>query len=200
MLARILFYFYNQDFLKVDSVSDFLSLCYYGLAFDTTAILYINLLFILFSILPFWKNTFKGYQKFLFYLYFSTNLVAYSFNFVDFIYYKYTQSRTTISALDVVRHENNLSTLFLGFINEYWHVFVLFFVVAFAWIYLYKKVKVTPRIPTKKVHYFGFSIIGFLVVAAMIIGGIRGGDFSKSTRPINLVDASKHVKKWFMLI
>lgn len=195
MIARILFYFYNQNFLKVDSVSDFLSLSYYGLAFDTTAILYINLLFILFSILPFWKNTFKGYQKFLFYLYFSTNLFAYSFNFVDFIYYKYTQSRTTSAALDVVKHETNLPTLFMSFIVDYWHVFVLFFVVAFVWIYLYKKVKIAAVIPSKKVHYFGFSILGFLVVAAMIIGGIRGGDFSKSTRPINLVDASKHVKK-----
>lgn len=29
----------------------------------------------------------------------------------------------------------------------------------------------------------------------MIIGGIRGGDFKKSTRPINLLDASRHVKK-----
>lgn len=195
MIARILFYFYNQNFLKVDSLSDFLSLCYYGLAFDTTAILYVNLLFILFSVLPFWKNTFKGYQTFLLYLYFATNLFAYSFNFVDFIYYKYTQSRSTVAALDVVKHETNLGTLFLSFLIDYWHVFVLFFGIAFLWIYLYKKVKVKTVIPNKRVHYFGFSIIGFLVVAAMIIGGIRGGDFSKSTRPINLVDASKHVKK-----
>lgn len=195
MIARILFYFYNQNFLKVDSVSDFLSLCYYGLAFDTTAILYVNLLFILFSILPFWKNTFKGYQTFLFYLYFATNLFAYSFNFVDFIYYKYTQSRSTIAALDVVKHETNLGTLFLSFIIDYWHVFALFFAIAFLWVYLYKRVKIVTVIPNKKLHYFGFSIIVFLVVAAMIIGGIRGGDFSKSTRPINLVDASKHVKK-----
>ncbi len=194
MIARILFYFYNQNFLKVDSLSDFLSLCYYGLAFDTTAILYVNLLFILFSVLPFWKNTFKGYQTFLLYLYFATNLFAYSFNFVDFIYYKYTQSRSTVAALDVVKHETNLGTLFLSFLIDYWHVFVLFFGIAFLWIYLYKKVKVKTVIPNKRVHYFGFSIIGFLVVAAMIIGGIRGGDFSKSTRPINLVDASKHVK------
>ena len=91
-LTRVLFYIYNIDLLKVDSVSDFLSLCYYGLAFDTTAILYVNLLFILFTIFPFLKNTTAGYQKFLFYLYFIPNLVAYGTNFIDFIYYKYTLS------------------------------------------------------------------------------------------------------------
>jgi phosphoglycerol transferase MdoB-like AlkP superfamily enzyme len=195
MIARVLFYFYNQNFLKVDSVNDFLALSYYGLAFDTTAILYINLLFILFSILPFWKNTSQSYQRYLFYLYFATNLLAYSFNFVDFIYYKYTQSRTTVAALDVVKHETNMTTLFSSFLVDYWDVFLLFFVMSFLWINLYKKVKVVTNVPAKKVHYFGFSLVGFLLVAAMIIGGIRGGDFSKSTRPINLVDASKHVKK-----
>jgi hypothetical protein len=41
--------------------------------------------------------------------------------------------------------------------------------------------------------YFGFSVVGFFTVL-LVIGGIRGGDFKKSTRPINLLDASRHVK------
>jgi phosphoglycerol transferase MdoB-like AlkP superfamily enzyme len=192
--SRILFYVYNIDLLKVDSISDLLSLCYYGLAFDTTAILYVNLLFIVFSVLPFFKNTTIGYQKFLFYLYFSTNLLAYATNFIDFIYYKYTFARTTIVALNVLEHETNKSTLFFSFLTDYWYIFVLFVLLAIFWIYLYKRVEVQVLRPAKKLHYFGFSTIGFLLVALLIIGGIRGGDFSKSTRPINLLDASRHVK------
>jgi phosphoglycerol transferase MdoB-like AlkP superfamily enzyme len=63
-----------------------------------------------------------------------------------------------------------------------------------VWIYLYKKVTVKQFIPSKKIPYIGFSILGFLFVVALTIGGIRGGDFKKSTRPINLLDASRHVK------
>lgn len=192
--ARVLFYIYNFQLLKVDSISDFLSLCYYGLAFDTTAILYANLLFIVFSVLPIFKNTNRGYQKFLFYLYFSMNLLAYATNFIDFIYYKFTFARTTIVALNVLEHETNKTVLFFSFLVEYWHVFVLFLLFSALWVYLYKKVTVLAFEPTKKVAYFGFSTIGFLFVALMIIGGIRGGDFKKSTRPINLLDASRHVK------
>ena len=48
-IARILFYTFNSELLKQDSFSDFIALCYYGLAFDTTAILYVNLLFIVFG-------------------------------------------------------------------------------------------------------------------------------------------------------
>lgn len=193
-ISRILFYVYNMNLLKVDSVMDFLSLCYYGLAFDTTAILYVNLLFIVCSILPFFKNTSVGYQKFLFYLYFSTNFVAYATNFIDFIYYKYTFARTTIVALNVLEHETNKTTLFLSFLVNYWHVFILFILTDILWIFLYKRVDVKIYQPAKKLHYFGFSTLGFLLITAFIIGGIRGGDFKKSTRPINILDASRHVK------
>ena len=193
-IARILFFAFNSDLLKVDSIADFLSLCYYGLAFDTTAILYVNLLFILFSILPFYKNTNAGYQKFLFYLYFGTNLVAYSTNFIDFIYYKYTYARTTIVALNVIEHETNKTKLFLSFMVDYWYVLALFILFSALWVLLYKRVQVKPLLPTKKLQYFGFSILNFLITATLIIGGIRGGDFKKSTRPINLLDASRHVK------
>ncbi len=192
--ARILFYIYNFNLLKVDSISDFMSLCYYGLAFDTTAILYANLLFIVCSVLPIFKNTNFGYQKFLFYLYFSMNLLAYATNFIDFIYYKFTFARTTIVALNVLEHETNKTVLFFNFLIEYWHVFLLFLLFSALWIYLYKKVTVIAFQPTKKIAYFGFSTVGFLFVILMTIGGIRGGDFNKSTRPINILDASKHVK------
>ena len=193
-IARILFYAFNSSLLKVDSVLDFLSLCYYGLAFDTTAILYVNILFIVCSVLPFKKNATAGYQKFLIWLYFVTNLAAYATNFIDFIYYRFTYARTTIVALGVVEHETNKATLFLSFLLDFWYVFVLFIACAAFWVYLYRKVKTEMFVPTKKLPYYGFSVVAFLFTAAIIIGGIRGGDFKKATRPINILDASRHVK------
>ena len=193
-IARVLFYLFNAELLKVNSISDFLSLSYYGLAFDTTAILYVNVLFIVFSILPFIRNTAPGYQKGLFYLYFITNLAAYATNFIDFIYYQFTYARTTVVALNVIEHETNKSTLFLSFLVDYWYVLILFILFSFLWIILYRKVRVELAHPPKKLHYFGFSTVGFLLVSILIIGGVRGGDFKKSTRPINLLDASRHVK------
>ena len=66
-IARILFYTYNYDILDVNSVTEFLQISYHGLVFDTTAILYVNGLFILLSTLPFFINTKPKYQKGLFY-------------------------------------------------------------------------------------------------------------------------------------
>jgi phosphoglycerol transferase MdoB-like AlkP superfamily enzyme len=192
MIARILFFLYNSKLVKVDSLSEFVALCYHGIAFDTTTIIYINSLFIILSVLPIVINTKKGFQKFLFYLYFATNLIVYSANFIDFIYYKYTFNRSTKASLDTLQNESNKGSLFFNFLINYWHVFALFFLIAFLWIYLYKKVKVTVVEPKVSWRYFGTSLFGFLFIATLCIGGIRG-DFRKSTRPINMLDASRFV-------
>lgn len=192
MVARILFFIYNINLVKIDSVTDFIILSYHGLAFDTTTILYINSLFIILSVFPLIVNAKKGFQKFLFYLYFSTNLLAFTTNFIDFIYYKYTFNRSTRASLDTLENESNKTRLFFNFLIEYWHVFLLFFLCAYLWIYLYKKVKIQHHIPNVSVKYFTASTLSFLLLTSMCIGGIRG-DFSKSTRPINLLDASRYV-------
>ena len=56
-IARFLFWFFNKDLIKIDSVSDYLSISFHGFAFDTTAILYVNALFILLSLVPIVINT-----------------------------------------------------------------------------------------------------------------------------------------------
>src|SRR5690606_28890447 len=148
------------------------------------------------SLLPLRLTVSSWYQKLLFYVYFVTNLIGYAFNYVDFIYYKFNFARTTLSVLEVVENEDNKTAMFFRFMVSYWHVYLLFVLVSMLWIYLYKRVKMKPsahRLST--VTYYMSSLIGFVVIATLIVGGIRGGDFKKSTRPINLVDASKHVKK-----
>lgn len=190
-IARVLFFVYNSSLIKIDGVFDFFRLSYHGLAFDTTSILYINGLFILFSILPLVINAKKGYQTFLFYLYFVTNLLAYAFNFVDFIYYRFIFGRSTKASLESLENESNKAALFFNFLTNYWHVFLLFFVTAFIWIKLYKKVKITST-EKPSIKYFAASIACFFLIVALCVGGIRG-DFKKSTRPINLLDASRYV-------
>ena len=57
-------------------------------------------------------------KKFLLYFYFVTNLIAYSLNFIDFIYYKYNYSRTTITVIDVLKDESNVSGMLFNSIEE----------------------------------------------------------------------------------
>lgn len=191
-ITRLLFFIYNSSLLKVESIYEFFRLYFHGLAFDTTAILYSNGLFILLSVFPTGFNTKKGYQTFLFYVYFICNFLVWSTNFIDLIYYRFIFSRTTFAVFDSLEHESNIMTLFGNFLINYWHVFVLLITFSVLWVYLYKKVKVKPE-PTKlNIKYFAISTVVFFGTVVLAIGGIRG-DFKKSTRPINLLDANRHV-------
>ena len=191
-IARLLFWFFNKDLIKIDSFSDYASIAYHGTAFDTTAILYVNSLFILLSLIPIVINTKKTYQKILFWIYFITNGIAYSMNFGDFVYYKFSQTRLTSAALQVAHNENNILKVFGISLVEHPFVAIWFVILMTLWIFLYKKVKITERKPEKLVPYFILSILSLCGITVLIVGGIRG-DFKHSTRPINMVDANKFV-------
>lgn len=192
-IARFLFWFFNRNIISVDNLSDYLSLAYHGTAFDTTAILYVNSLFILLSLLPLFINTKKGYQSFLMGLYFVTNGIFYSPNFGDMIYYRFSQARLTMAASEVAKHENNLLKVFGYSVIQNPMVIISFIVLMALWMYLYKKVKINERKPQKPIPYIIWSILVLCGVTTLVVGGIRG-DFKHSTRPINLVDANRHVK------
>src|SRR5690606_25060760 len=191
-ISRLLFVAFNNDLLQVESFGQLLKLCFYGLRFDNTIIIYTNSVFILLSLLPIKKITEKPFQKFLFYLYFITNSIATAFNFVDFIYYRFTFTRSTINITESIENESNKMILFFNFFVNYWCVFLLFFVAIFVWIKLYKLIKVQPKTYTKNIVYYVSSMFVFLGIIPFCIAGIRV-DFDHSTRPINIVDASNNV-------
>ena len=193
-IARVLFYIYNDHIIIVESFEEFFKLCLIGLTFDTSAILYTNALFILISLLPIKSNSSIPFQKGMFFLYFSSNIIAYSTNFFDFIYYEFSQSRLTTTVFDIVENETNKMDLMGSFIIDYWHVFVLFFVLVFAWIYLYNKIEFKVSSHLNKYNYYGYSIIWFLFIVFVCVIGMRGG-IGNATRPINMVDAHRFVKK-----
>ena len=192
-IARVLFYFYNSNIIIIDSLSEFINLCLIGLTFDTSAILYTNAFFIIISLLPIKNNAKPIFQKGMFFLYFSTNILAYVTNYIDFIYYKFSQSRLTTTVFDLIENETNKSDLMSSFIVDYWHVFMLFIFSTFIWVYLYKKIEFKKSSLKAPPSYYFFSILWFLFIIFVCVIGMRGG-IGNATRPINMVDAHRFVK------
>ncbi|MDR2205372.1 MAG: sulfatase-like hydrolase/transferase [Flavobacteriaceae bacterium] len=192
-IARLLFWFFNKDLIEIDGISEYFRIAFHGTQFDTTAILYVNSLFIVLSLIPIVINTKKYYQKILFWLYFITNGITYAMNFGDFIYFRFSQSRLTTAVFHVAEHENNLGKVFWVSVFQHPFVPVWFIVLMGFWIFLYKKVKIKERKPVKLIPYFVLSILTFCAAIALSIIGIRGG-VEHSSRPVNLVDANRHVK------
>jgi phosphoglycerol transferase MdoB-like AlkP superfamily enzyme len=130
----------------------------------------------------------------MFVLYFSTNITAYVTNYVDFIYYKFSQSRLTTTVFDLLENETNKLDLMSSFIVDYWHVFLIFIISVLLWIYLYNSITFKSNESPKNFKYYGFSLFWSLMIIFISIVGMRGG-LGNATRPINMVDAHRFVKK-----
>ena len=178
----------------IESVEEFFYLCYIGLTFDTSAILYSNVLFILISLIPFKNYSSESFQKKMMILYFTTNLITYSTNFFDFIYYRFSQSRLTTRVFDILENETNKMSLAGSFIYNYWHVFIFFFIMVFLWINLYRKINLKKYTPKYSFKFISFSTITSFMIIFLCVVGMRGG-LGNATRPINMVDAHRFVKK-----
>ena len=171
-IARVLFILYNHDLVAVNSLAEALKLCWYGMLFDNTAIMYVNLLFILLSIIPALFNTQKSYQRVLFYIYLITNTLAYATSFIDLIFYRFTHGRMTLETFDMIKNEENGEGLLARFFVEYWSTFLLFILAIWLWRFLFlkKSVKSIAVKQYKRSTYFIASSITMpLIIGLMVI-------------------------------
>ncbi|MEQ8425260.1 MAG: hypothetical protein RIA63_11160, partial [Cyclobacteriaceae bacterium] len=96
-ICRISFYLFNIAFFPDMTFVRMWTILLGGLKFDLSAILYINSLFILLTIIPFKFRFRPTYQKVLSYLFLVTNGIGLAMNTADNVYYKFTLRRTTVT-------------------------------------------------------------------------------------------------------
>jgi hypothetical protein len=191
-LCRVGFYVFNYKMFPDVSMGQFLTMMKGGLTFDISAVVYINMLFILFHIIPFEFRYTKTYQEILKYLFFITNGIAIAMNGMDFVYYKFIDKRATADVFKTFEHESNLTKLFFRFLYDYWPatIFTLFHI--FLMVYFYNKVKVEKSGNGNKFVYYSVNISMIPLVIALVIGAARGG-YKHSTRPITISNAARYV-------
>ena len=191
--CRLLFIYFNNDLLQIESFLQLKKLLYYGIRFDSMSIVYLNSIFILLSIVPFKINTSKIYQDILIWIYFVFNGIGMLLNFIDFEYYRFNLNRLMSSFLEAIESEPNKSELILHYIFDYYHILIIYLTILFVWIFLYKIIKHKDQIYFRSKNYYLSSLFIFLLTAGFCVMGARGGDFKKSTRPITIIDAMDNV-------
>ena len=194
-ICRLAYYWYNIEFFTGISGNQLLYIFLGGLRFDTSAILYVNILFILGNAIPFKFRLLPSYQRMLFWIFMLTNSIALIANIADIPYYSFTFRRTSWDVFAQFSHEENLLSLTIQFLVDYWYALLFFVALLFLLAYWYKKVPVYREVKINNSYlYYTANFLAFLFVVALFIGGVRGG-FRHSTRPITLSNASAFVEK-----
>jgi len=191
-LCRIGFYIFNIQMFPGVTFSQFILIMKGGLIFDISAILYINLLIIILSIIPFDFRYNVIYQKVTMYLFFLFNGVAIALNTADYVYYRFVFKRATADVFGTFENEAHLEKMFFSFLFDYWPATLFCIFLWFLMVFLYRKIKPEKPVMRRPLLYHAFNVLIIPVILGLTIAGARGG-FRHSTRPITISNAAKFV-------
>jgi len=192
-LSRIGFYLLNLKMFPGITAGEFFSILRGGLLFDVSAAIYVNSLFILLSVIPLDIRYNEIYAKILKYIFFITNGIAFAANSADFVYYRFVYKRATADVFRTFENETNLPGLFFRFLFDYWYVTLFCIAIWFLMVYLYNKIRVVKPAAENRIAYYSINVLAMPLVAALAIGGVRGG-YKHSTRPITISNAARYVE------
>ena len=193
MLSRVAFFVENwSTFAPYMSWPLFKSMLHGALVFDTSALLYVNSLYLVLMLLPFHIKERKGFHKGLKWLFVVTNAVAIATNLMDSVYFQYTGRRSTVSVFTEFANEGNIASILLTEFVHHWYLVLAFIILVFILWRCYTK----PRL---EVYRFGFQYyisqaIALVVMIPLAIVGIRGS-VTAGTRPITISNANEFVNR-----
>lgn len=192
-VTRISFYIYNASLFPDITFTNFLTILRGGLKFDTTAIIYLNLVYILMYCIPLRIKYTRIWQTVAQWIFIITNSVGILANCADTIYYQFTLKRTTSLVFSQFSNEENMFSLWMQFIAQWWYMVIFFIILVALLIFLYNRFEIKNATPNNR-YFYGSSIGLMVLVLILCFGGVRGG-FRHSTRPISLADAGEYVSK-----
>lgn len=191
-LCRILFFIFNAASFPKVTFDSFLTILRGGVGFDISALLYLNVLFVVLSLLPLRSKFKPWYQKTLKWIFMISNSVGLAFNLIDVVYYRYILKRTTASVFDIAAYDAGNFNLIGRFFIDFWYIPVMLILMILSLSALYSRfIPVPLRVRTKGM-YLASGILFFVLTAILSLIGMRGG-WRHSTRPINMNNAGAYV-------
>ena len=192
MLCRLVFVWENLSYFPDLAFGKLWEMSKGGLVFDTSAIMYLNVLWIVLLLFPLHFKECRPYQLAIKCLYMVVNLIAIGVNLVDTVYFQYSGRRTTASVFSQFANEDNLAGIFGIEMMRHWYLVLLFF----AFGYFLWRCYLTPRVEPKGrlVPYYLLNTSVLLIATPFVIFGMRGG-IGRDVRPITISNANQYVDR-----
>ena len=193
MLSRIVFFLVNwSTFAPGMSWSLAGHMLQGALVFDSSALLYINSLYLLLTLLPWPRKETPGFHRFLKWLFIVTNAAGAVSNLIDSVYVQYTGRRSTVTVFSEFSNENNIVSIILTEMANHWYLLLvaLFFVII-LWGFFVRPYK---SVWGKPWHYYVAQAVSLVVLAPLAIIGVRGSA-TAGTRPITISNANEYVNR-----
>ncbi len=197
-VARLTYFVVNYSyFIDGLSPSSLGSWIQGSLLFDTTAILYTHIPYIVMMLLPLWLKENRIYHKVCKWLFILVNAVSLAINLADSVYFPFTLRRTTTSVFREFGNESNIAGILLHNSITHWYLFLLFAVVVWAmWkFYVMPRTDYRNYFTLRSRWMYALQLFVCLAVAAVLtVAGCRGG-LQSGVRPITISNANQYVER-----
>lgn len=194
MLCRVVYFIENwSTFAPYMSWSLAVSMFKGGLVFDTSALMYLNALYILLTLLPLHLKETNLYHKITKWTFIVPNAVGVAMNLADAVYFTYTGRRTTGTVFSEFSNENNIASIIGTEFLRHWYLLLIFIVIVFALWKLYRTPIVRNKIHRLPAYYITQSIALILLIPISIVG--MRGSTAFGTRPITISNANQYVNR-----
>ena len=168
-----------------------------SLMFDTTAICYTHIPYIVLMLLPLWLKETRFYHHLCKWLFIIVNAVALAINLADAVYFPFTLRRTTTTVFQEFSNENNIAAIILHNTLTHWYLFLVFAVLIWGLSKLY----VMPRTDyrdfftgKKRLGYTIKHLVCLAIAGVATVAGCRGG-LQSGVRPITISNANQFVER-----
>lgn len=162
-----------------------------GFLFDSSAIMYTNVLWIVMVLFPIHLKETPTYRKVCKWLFVVVNSLAVVMNLCDCVYFQYTSRRTTSTVFSEFSHEGNLAGIFGTELIRHWYLLLIGVVLIYALWRLY----LSHNLKRHTICWWRYSLatlVSILLMVPCIVGGMRGG-LAHSVRPITVSNANQYV-------
>ena len=193
MLCRFVFLWVNHSYYAELTGTELMTIVRGGLVFDTSAIIYINALYIFLMFIPLHYKESKRYQQVVKGVFIFTNSMALIMNLMDTVYFQFTNRRTTASIFNEFSHENNIAGIIGIEILNHWYLTLLAIVLIYGMFKLYRKPFGTFG-KTNLWGYYGVQLMCLVAIIPFCIFGMRGG-IGAAVRPITVSNANQYVNR-----
>lgn len=198
IIARVVYllenYSYFAEGMRLDHILEMLG---GALRFDTSAILYTNLLYIVLMLFPVWAKERAGYHRFCKWVFVVVNSLCLVVNLCDAAYFPYTLRRTTTSVFREFQNENNLAGVFGTELVNHWYLVLIGVVLIFGLWKLYIQPRTEGHRYTtlkERLGYAAIYVLSLAVAVPLCIGGCRGG-LASGIRPITINNANQYAER-----
>ena len=197
-VARLTYFFVNYSyFIDGLSASSLWMWVRGSLLFDTTAILYTHILYIVMMLLPLWRKENPVYHQVCKWVFMVVNALSLAINLADSVYFPFTLRRTTTSVFREFDNENNIAGILFHNAITHWYLILIFILI----LWLANKLYVMPHTDYRsyqslrqRLVYAAQLFVCLAVAAVLTVAGCRGG-LQSGVRPITISNANQYVER-----